>query len=298
MRSEPPESARGSSRAEACLVVIYGSELGRRIPLGNGAFEIGRSSKSDLPIDQESVSRHHARITRGSGLWAGASAHRTRDLPFIVADLGSTNGTYVNDVAVTERALVHGDQVKIGHSILKFMIGENIEHSYHEEIYRLMTVDGLTQVFNKRYFGEVLEREVNRAIRYKRELSLFILDIDEFRAKNDQFGHVAGDALLRQLATAVKEKLRREDIFARVEGDAFAVLLPEVGIANAVVTAEKVRRLVEERAFRFEAAVMRCTVSLGVASAKGDRTEPDALYRDADKALRAAKVAGRNRVAK
>ncbi len=291
VRHEPKSTSSG----EACLVVIYGSDLGRRIPLGKGDFEIGRSSKSDLALDQESVSRHHARITRAHV--SSRSVNESREAPYVIADLGSTNGTYVNDSAVTERKLKDGDQIKVGHSILKFMTGDNIEHSYHEEIYRLMTVDGLTQVFNKRYFTEALEREFNRMRRYKRALSLMIIDIDFFKLKNDEYGHVAGDALLKQMATVVNEKLRREDIFARVGGEEFAVILPEVDLNPALVTAEKVRALVEESRFTFDEVTMRCTVSIGLATTIDSTEGPEALYGLADAALYSAKKNGRNRVA-
>src|SRR5262245_23956090 len=123
--------------------VNYGPELGRRAPVDRATFEIGRSAKSDLAIDQEAVSRHHARIT-----WDG-SRH-------LIEDLGSTNGTFVNDQPVQRGALRDGDQIKIGRSILKFMAGDNIEANYHEEIYRLMTIDALTQAHNRRYFNEAL----------------------------------------------------------------------------------------------------------------------------------------------
>src|SRR5215469_6465157 len=115
-------------RGEGCLVVIYGPDLGRRLGLPNRAFEVGRSSQCDLSLDQESVSRHHARITRGK-------KRGEKGAEYTIMDLGSTNGTYVNDVHVTERILRDGDQIKIGRTILKFMTGDNIETSYHEEIY-------------------------------------------------------------------------------------------------------------------------------------------------------------------
>lgn len=271
------------SHGEGCLVEIYGQELGRRIPLTGGIFEIGRSSKCDLTIDQDSVSRHHARIAR------------SREGHYSVADLGSTNGTYVNDVAVSERNLVDGDQVKIGRTIFKFMFGTNIEASYHEEIYRLMTVDGLTQLFNRRFFNETLEREINRCKRYERPLSLLIFDVDLFKRINDEFGHVAGDSLLRQLATVVKSRVRREDILARVGGEEFAAILPEVGLAGALATAEKIREVVESTAFVFEDSVMPCTVSVGVAEL-GAEHEPKDLYANSDAALYRAKSSGRNRV--
>lgn len=279
-----PRAKRGSG--DACLVVIYGPDLGRRVPLGGVRLEIGRSSKCELSIDQDSVSRHHARI------------ERARDGAFRVSDLGSTNGTYLNDVAVAgEHVLSDGDRLKIGRTIVKFMEGDNIEASYHEEIYRLMTVDGLTQLFNRRYFNETLEREVNRCRRYTRPLSLALFDVDHFKKTNDSFGHVAGDALLRQLAQVVRPRLRREDVFARTGGEEFALVLPEVPMAGALITAEKVREAVAEATFSFDEDVMPCSISLGVAELHGTE-EPKEIYARADAALYRAKAGGRNRVEK
>ena len=139
----------------------------------------------------------------------------------------------------------------MGRTILKFMSGSNIEASYHEEIYRMMTFDGLTQIYNKRYFQETLEREISRSKRYGRELGLVLFDIDHFKQKNDTFGHLAGDAILRELALVVRAKLRREDIFARVGGEEFAVLTPEVGARGAREVAEKVRVVVRSHHVSF-----------------------------------------------
>jgi diguanylate cyclase (GGDEF)-like protein len=266
---------------DACIVVIYGPEIGRRMPLSTAPFDIGRSSKNDLFIDQESISRHHARIT-----FDGSS--------YLVSDMNSTNGTFVNDHPVKESRLKDGDQVQIGRSILKFMTGENIEVHYHEEIYRLMTVDALTQIFNRRYFDEALEREFNRSRRYERALSLVVFDIDHFKKINDTWGHLAGDSLLRQLVAAVRPKLRREDIFARTGGEEFGVLLPEIDALGAHSTADKVRKLVEAATLRYEQNVIPCTVSLGVALLAGDHATPEDLYKAADGQLYAAKQAGRN----
>jgi diguanylate cyclase (GGDEF)-like protein len=282
---EGARDSRPSRPGDACIVVIYGPEIGRRIPLGTAPFEIGRSSKNDLFIDQESISRHHARIT-----FDGTD--------YIINDLNSTNGTFVNDDIVNEQRLRDGDQVQIGRSILKFMTGENIEAHYHEEIYRLMTVDGLTQIFNRRYFDEALEREFNRSKRYARALSLVLFDIDHFKRTNDTHGHLAGDGVLRQLVTALKPKLRREDIFARTGGEEFGVLLPEIGLDGAAVTAEKLRMIAEIAPIRFEQQMIPVTISLGVAMLSGDDMTGEALYKRADEKLYAAKQGGRNRVAK
>lgn len=273
-----------TSTERACIVVIYGPELGKRAALGHGVFEIGRSSRSDLPIDQESISRHHARIT------FDGKRH-------VIEDLGSTNGTFVNDRNVKQSALEDGDQVKLGRSILKYMSGDNIEANYHEEIYRLMTMDALTQTHNRRYFNEALEREYQRSLRYHRALSLVLFDIDYFKKINDTYGHVAGDSVLRQLAFVVKPRLRQQDVFARIGGEEFAVLLPEVESEGALVAAEKVRHLVEEARFIIDDKEFGCTVSVGVASFGAEMTSPLMLYEAADKNLYEAKRGGRNRVA-
>jgi two-component system cell cycle response regulator len=214
----------------------------------------------------------------------------------VIEDLGSTNGTYVNDekLAKDRCALKDGDQIRVGRSILKFMTGTNLEANYHEEIYRLMTVDALTQVYNKRYFGEALEREYNRAHRYKRELSLVLLDVDHFKVINDTNGHLAGDAILRQVAAEVKPRLREQDIFARVGGEEFAMLLPEIGRDGAMITGEKVRRIIEGATFVFEKISAKITVSVGVTSLDLRSREPNSLYERADAALYEAKAKGRN----
>ncbi len=276
-------SQPATSADRACLVVIYGPELGKRAPLSQATFEIGRSSRSDLPIDQESISRHHARIT-----WDGAR--------HVIEDLGSTNGTYVNDVSTKKQMLTDGDQVKLGRSILKYMAGDNIEANYHEEIYRLMTTDALTQTHNRRYFNEALEREYNRSLRYRRALSLILFDIDHFKKINDTYGHVAGDSVLRQLSLVVKPRLRQQDVLARIGGEEFAVLLPEVDTEGARIAAEKVRKLVESARFLVDNKEFGCTVSIGLTSFDARMTAPGMLYETADKNLYAAKNGGRNRV--
>ncbi|AGC45201.1 FHA domain/GGDEF domain-containing protein [Myxococcus stipitatus DSM 14675] len=269
---------------DAALVVIYGLDLGRKFDLTRAETLIGRSSKSDIQIDQESVSRSHAAIAN------------TRE-GVRIRDAGSTNGTFVNDELVEgERELRNGDLVKIGRTIFKYIAGGNIEAAYHDEIYRLTTMDGLTQIYNRRYFDEQLDREISRSRRYERVLSLVLLDIDHFKKVNDKFGHLAGDSVLKQLASTVRTRIRREDVFARYGGEEFAILLPEVALPGAKQLAEKVRRLVEKQRFEFDRQAIPVTVSLGVAVLEPRHREPGDLVRAADEKLFEAKTAGRNRV--
>ena len=265
---------------EAALVVIYGMELGRKYNLDQATVIIGRSSKCEVQVDQESVSRNHAKII-------------TTDQSIILRDLGSTNGTYVNDQLIDEYVLKDGDLVKIGRTIFKFLSGGNLENAYHEEIYRLTTIDGLTQIFNRRYFLEQLEREVSRSKRYRRELSLIMFDIDKFKKINDTYGHLAGDAVLKQLSNVVRAKIRREDIFARYGGEEFAIVLPETDGANTLAFAEKIRKLVEKASFKFEETKIAVTVSIGIGTS-ADVGDAESLIKRADEKLYEAKHAGRN----
>ncbi|HEY3445948.1 MAG TPA: GGDEF domain-containing protein [Myxococcales bacterium] len=276
-------SERPTTR-NAALVVIYGEDLGRKYDLERNTTVIGRSSKCDIQVDQDSISRNHAKIVLD-----GKSAS--------VSDMGSTNGTFVNDEAVEgAMTLRNGDFIKIGRTIFKYIAGGNIEGQYHEEIYRLTTVDGLTQIFNKRYFLETLEREVSRCHRYGRALTLAMIDIDHFKKINDTYGHLAGDYVLKMLASAVKTKIRREDVFARYGGEEFALILPEVEIVGAVSTAEKVRKVVEKQRFTFEDQVIPVTISLGVAAISNTINEVQTLLKAADEKLYDAKQSGRNKV--
>ena len=238
-------------QSDAALVCVYGQTMGRMYPLCRGETLIGRSSQAGIQIDHESVSRRHARL-------------HLEENHAILADCGSTNGSYVNDEAVQEQTLQHGDLIKIGRTILKYLANDNIEAAYHEEIFRLSTVDGLTRCFNRRYFQDQLVREVSRAVRYGRPLSLLLFDIDDFGKINDEFGHLAGDAVLTQMGKRLGRRLRREDTLARWDDGQFALLLPEVDGAAATLLAERIRGLLCESSFGFDDVDIPVNISMAV----------------------------------
>jgi two-component system cell cycle response regulator len=273
---------------EACLVVLYGESIGRRIPLRDGVLVIGRAGDVDLQFEDESVSRRHCRI---EPVVDPAGAQRWQ-----AVDLGSTNGTFVNDRTVSCVALQHGDRVQVGRTICKFLGSGHIEAAYYEEIYRLVTTDGLTGLANRRAFTETIAREFGRSVRYGRPLSIIIIDIDHFKTLNDTHGHLAGDAGLRQLGHLLRANLRREDFVGRLGGEEFAVLLPEIDLPGARLVADKIRRLTAERSFDYDGTAMRFTVSAGVATREAVDREPDELVRRADQYLYVAKRGGRDRI--
>ncbi len=275
---------------EACLVVLYGEAMGRRIPLVHAALEVGRAAECDLILDDESVSRRHCRFEPLS-----LSDDELPDAWRIV-DLGSTNGTFVNDRSVPASVLAHGDRVQFGRNICKFLAGGHVESAYYEEIHRLVTTDGLTGLSNRRSFEEALGREFHRAQRYRRPLAVIMLDIDHFKRLNDTLGHLAGDAGLRQLGALIRGNVRRDDTVGRLGGEEFAILLPEIDHAGAMRVADKIRELVRDAPFQYEGTPTPLTVSAGVATLQEQDSAPLDLLGRADELLFAAKRAGRDQV--
>jgi diguanylate cyclase (GGDEF)-like protein len=157
--------------------------------------------------------------------------------------------------------------------------------------------DGLTGLYNRRAFDERLRHALGYADRQRGALGLVLLDIDHFKRLNDTFGHPAGDAVLRHTARVVEDHLRRADEAARFGGEEFALILPGTDEAGTVRLAERVRGAVEKAQLVFEGARLAVTVSLGVAVWPSDGKDEEALVAAADRALYAAKEAGRNRVA-
>jgi two-component system, cell cycle response regulator len=291
-----PNRALTRATGDACLVVINGTDLGRKYSLDGDALTIGRANTAQIQIDDEAASRRHAVVEPGAA-------------EVVLRDLGSTNGTLVNERPIREQVLQDGDCIQIGATLLKFLAGNNAEWSYHDEIYRLTTSDPVTHAYNKRYFLQELERELSRCVRHRKDLALVMLDIDHFKAVNDEYGHVAGDHVLRQCAERVLAMIRSEDTFARFGGEEFTLLLPESGRAEAEITAEKVRRAISETPFLCEGAEIPLTMSLGIADlgeyvdvtagSRPDGTlelDTEAFIRIADERLYQAKKAGRNRV--
>jgi len=169
----------------------------------------------------------------------------------------------------------------------------------YQEAERLAVTDGLTGLYNRRHFYELLEREVASAKRYDdHQVSLIIVDTDNLKVYNDTYGHLAGDALLRELAQLLTQNTRKMDVVARYGGDEFVILLPHTDKEHAIALAERIRADVQECEFCVEEGlpVGKVTVSLGVAACPEDALGAEDLVRAADMALFEAKKPGGNRV--
>ncbi|MCU0685747.1 MAG: GGDEF domain-containing protein [Polyangiaceae bacterium] len=278
-----PDSPPGDD----CLVVIYSKDpalLGKRFLLEDSPMRVGRGPDNEIVLDGESISRRHASWERRGSRWW-------------VVDERSTNGTYVNDELVDQaQALSNGDRVKVGGLIFKFLSGDDVESQYHEEIYRMTIFDGLMQVYNRRYLFEALEREIIRARRHGRDLSVVMFDIDHFKQVNDRFGHLAGDFVLKELARVVQSRIRRDEVFARYGGEEFSLVLPETTLEGAYALAETLRRKISEHGFAFQSETIPVTVSMGIAVLSDVERGATELIKRADEKLYEAKRGGRNRV--
>jgi diguanylate cyclase (GGDEF)-like protein len=165
----------------------------------------------------------------------------------------------------------------------------------YQKMETLATTDGLTQLFNHRSFQEHLAKEVERARRYRRPLSLLLMDIDHFKSFNDTYGHPVGDLVLKEISACIRSSVRVNDIAARYGGEEFTVIIPETGEEGAMVIAERIRRTVEQHVIISLERQLRVTISLGCATMPSHADTGQDLIDSADKALYYSKEHGRNR---
>lgn len=267
------------------LVRIYpANALIEPIVLSQKAWLVGRDAEADIVLADDSVSRRHAMLDVDANGCA-------------VSDLNSTNGTYVNEERVTKRLLAAGDRVRFGNQIFRYVTSDAIEAQYHELVYKMMTTDGLTQVHNKRYLLETLEREIARARRLLGSMCVAMLDLDKFKSVNDIYGHLAGDTVLVEFAKRAQAVLRDGELLARYGGEEFALVIPDASVEAGCETCERVRKAIASAPVRFEANVIPVTVSIGLKClAAGEELTPVEMIAQADHHLYQAKHGGRNRV--
>ncbi len=266
------------------LLEIYGQNLGKRRDIIDDCIVIGRDEECDISVDDPSVSRKHMKIFKESRM-------------FFIEDLGSTNKTYVNDEMVTgARRLENGDRVKMGNTIFKFISSKDMEAEYYDQLYQFSIRDGLTGLYNRKSFDDKLESEFSRCKRYGHSMSLAMIDLDHFKQVNDTFGHLAGDAVLTNLAKLFGRYFRSVDFIARYGGEEFVVILPETPLTGAVLTCERIRMAVAKNEVYVNQHTIRITISAGIAEYSPEMKSPEDIIAAADIKLYEAKNNGRNRV--
>jgi len=285
--SNNPEQQKAKD-TDACLIIIQGAPKGHRFFITQPEMIIGRDPAAAISVSDQSISRKHAKVTKKEG--------KTVSL----TDLGSANGTFVNEKQVAsgqEVILAKEDMIRLGNSVLKFLPAGELEILFYGDLDTKAHTDPLTRVHNKGYLLDAIEAEFKRAKSLKVEFSVVFMDLDFFKKINDTYGHDAGDYVLKEFASLVKSSfLRPKDVFARYGGEEFVLLLSKTNAKIASELAERIRCAVESHAFIYEGKRLPVTSSVGVAEMADSTPSATELLKSADKALYAAKQSGRNRV--
>src|SRR5262245_38275506 len=272
------------TRDRAVLVRMDETHAGQITPTSNAGVRIGRHPTSSLVIDDEGISRSHARIF-------------CKGETYFIEDLKSSNGTYVNGTRIECAELTDGSTIQLGPRVrFRFSVVDEHQERILRQLYESSVRDALTGCFNRAYFLERLAGELAYANRHGTEASLLLLDIDHFKKFNDTYGHPGGDAVLRTMASTVRKVLRMEDIFARYGGEEFIVLLRGIALDGAARAAERLRRAILGSPTEHEGKLIECTVSVGCASLACAERTAQSLIATADRRLYAAKHRGRDQV--
>lgn len=268
------------------LTVLQGVDVGAILTLPRDVNVLGREGNVEVTVKDDSVSRQHARISQREGHYE-------------IEDLGSTNGTYVAGALVSGRVrLIDGVRVQLGNTIFRFGMQDEVERAASKKIYEMSVRDGLTGVYNRRYFDDRLASEFAYAMRHRTPLCVILGDIDHFKQINDTYGHQTGDMVLRRIAGELQASVRTEDLVARFGGEEFVVMTRGIDAEGGRAFAERIRAVIHRSVIMADSTRVPVTISLGVAHTENapDTTVAEMLVEAADVALYAAKRGGRNRV--
>ena len=280
---------RGTGEKRPSLMVVTEQDFGRQYFLQKGETIIGRDEDCDIRLqDDGRTSRKHAKIVGDPGHKSGPY--------FKVIDLGSTNGTHINDKRISEATLSDGDRLHVGYTVFKYSVRDVQEMELEKKIYRMATTDALTGLFSREHFRQQYSDMFRRSERYQRPFSVMMIDIDDFKAVNDTYGHPTGDSVLEGMGRIIMDIIRDEDCAARYGGEEFVILLPETIPEKARFPAERLRKSLESYRFQAEKKRFSVTASIGIAGFPEHATTMDELLEKADQALYEAKRSGKNKV--
>lgn len=273
-------------RDRALLVRVDSVNAGRLWRIEQGPFGLGRHPDNQGLLDDDGISRFHARVTPQDG-----NSYR-------LEDLNSSNGTFLNGERITSCDLRNGDTVQLGPRVsFRFSLASEHEEEVLNKLYESSVRDPLTQAYNRQHFSSRMLGELAFAVRHKVELALLLVDLDFFKKINDGYGHLAGDAVLREVTKRIEARLRTEDFLARYGGEEFVVVLRGTPLEGAKLAGERLRKAVSDTPVDFEGVKIPVTISVGCACLGCCKAATvNDLIAIADKRLYKAKTDGRNRV--
>ncbi len=285
LRATQRHLAMPDARDRALLVRTDSKNAGQVLKLDGEKFGLGRHPDNQACIDDDGISRFHARISiDGNKFW--------------LEDLGSSNGTYINGRRITSCELNNGDTLNLGPRVaFRFSAATEHEERALKQLYESSVRDPLTGAFNRHYFSSQLTSELAYAARHETPLSVVLLDIDFFKKVNDTHGHLGGDAALLHLTNVFSKSLRTEDLLARYGGEEFVILLRGIPVERAAAVAERLRHSLATQPVVHGENSFCITASFGCASVTCCATPViEVLLETADRRLYRAKETGRDRV--
>lgn len=274
------------------LFLLSNQNMNQRYRIDKPQLNIGRDVlHNDITLNDYRCSRRHARVLY-------KNIEEGNQTPLVVLeDLNSTNGSFVNGVRVSgQHELKDRDKILVGSTMFGFFLRDESEIEADKRLLNLATTDALTGLNNRGVFNVEIQKEVDRAQRYGRPLSLVMFDIDHFKKFNDTYGHQIGDFVLQEMGRLILINTRSNDTSSRYGGEEFALILPETNMEGALIQAERLRSAVRNHPFTTDRTCFNITVSVGVASLEEDIRDARMLIQRADEALYNAKAEGRNRV--
>lgn len=280
---DPLDALERAHQHEPALIMLEGDLPGQVFRLRPGRQVIGRRPECDIRVRERAVSGIHAEIIR------------VRDT-VTINDLASTNGTLLNGLRIrTPVPLAQGNLLKLGNCVFRY-VDSLLEVEFTEAMHVRGTTDQLTGCINKSYLVARLRFAIDM-VSDARPVSVIAFDFDNFKQVNDQYGHAAGDYVLRASAALIAERfVRPDDLFARMGGEEFALILPDTSLQRAAEAAERLRATLEDHAFVYDGQEIRLTSSFGVCTSTSPLEQPEYLLSRADELLYRSKREGRNRV--
>ena len=268
-------------------MVLQGSsgDIGIHVVIDR-SITMGRDPAVELPLHDEGISRRHCRVL-------------PHENDFLLEDLASTNGTLLNGEQMKGKPikLAPGDRIYLGACVVKFTHADALEVGYHAQMDSLIGTDDLTGLIAKRRFDVAYLRAIDNARVQEEPLAVMMLDLDGLKAINDAHGHPVGAHTIAEVGKVIGLSVGGAGAACRFGGDEFAVFLPGYKKDEAKQLGDKIREKIAAHRFEKDGAVVKPTMSIGLAAFPEDGQTPDGLLAKADAALYRAKRAGRDRVA-
>lgn len=286
----PISGIAGDEEIRPSLLLIEGGASKTRYRLDKAETLIGRDLDCAVSIQDSKISRNHAKVN------ALPTNDAQADPKFVLTDLGSTNGTFVNGQRISQIELRHRDRISIGSFVFGFFLRDELVVTPTAKSTDPGGLDELTGLLNRSIFERELESQVQAARKNRHELDLIFFEINHFKKLRETYGYQVGYEVLREVGNLVRMNCRKQDIGARYGSELFAILLPDTPMERALVQADRLRKAAIAYVVPTEDTAIGINVSVGLASLEDRMQSAHDLIRASERALQSARTGGRNEV--